>query len=385
MLQLSELVEMQLLFLSNIQAIIGTSLFEDLEPTVGEQTHRCKDKTSNRDSTVQPTLTVNDELYIGIHSLCEVLAILTQLIGRTCAYVPHCGFPGATINKPLGNNDFLATLIIDAALNTLCIIDEVSKVLANVSNGYRKFGCLKDISTVEVEVYILLHDQCSIYLPIEDENEGHSSQTVHETYETLGIAPNFPRYIIEHALELIHRKPSSLLPILKLICDILPDAVNNDIPSFNSASQQLRSYWKNVTTEVGDDLLSLRHFIISNDCTISEAAGIAMAKVCRLFSATNWFHRRIKSVFYQEMDAHVGYAINSHSTNAIVTHQRLELMQNEVILRRWLNFTARLPELDDIHMYFTQALAHIELPAEMMESFITPGTLRNEIRPKTCI
>ncbi|KAJ2961616.1 hypothetical protein NQZ79_g3129 [Umbelopsis isabellina] len=365
---------MQAFFLSNLQAIVHTGLSKGPSATDAEKAIHCKDKTSGSDPKVHQTINGSDELHARFCSLCKILAILTQLIRQSCAYEPCNHSVRATHKYHLSDNNYLATSMVDGALNTLCATSDLSKILYSASSGGREYECLEKIYYLEEEIYSMLHDQCSISLPIDDENiDEKLDKKANEIYECLGIAPNFPKYIIKTALELIHRKPSSVLPLLKLICDLLPDVVNDNIESLNSSSQRLRSYWRNALAKLCDDLLSLRHFIISNDCNISEAASIALAKVCHLFSSSNGFQRRIKSILYQEMNAYVAYAIHMRSTDAVLTYKKLELVRNEVMLRRWLSFTARSNEFDDINMYFTQALSRINLPAEIMQSFSSSG------------
>lgn len=373
---------MQRFFLSNLQAIIHIGLLENHPSMDFKKVNSCKDKTSCKVKFLR-TMNGSQESQEFICSLCEMLAIITQLIRRTCVYERCDHSEKTTHTNYLTDNSSLATFMIDGALNMLCTSSDLCKVLYYASSSGRKYDCLKNIFIVEKEVYLMLHDQCSISLPFDNYNvDNKPAKKANEAYESLGIAENFPTYIIKNALEIIQRKPNSVLPLLKLICDLLPDAVDDDIKSLSSSSQYLRSYWKNALAKICDELLILRHFIISNDHDISESASIVLVRVCQLFSNSDEFQHRIKSMLYREMNAHVAYALHLRSTDEVdevFTHKKLELMQNEVILRRWVTFTATSIELGDIHMYFTQALARIELPSDMMQRFTSSGESSMEL------
>ncbi|KAG2185091.1 hypothetical protein INT43_001004 [Umbelopsis isabellina] len=373
-LQPSEFVKMQTFFLSNLQAIVQISLLESYPEAHTKKANSCKVETLGKVFKAHQAMNGNEKIQEFICSLCEILALLAQLIRRSCAYV-RCDHSEETTHKNhLDDNSLLATFMIDAALTMLCTTSDLSKVLFCGFRGGRKYSCLKYIFTVEEEIYSMLHDQCSISLIFDNDSaDDKPARKTYAAYESLGIAPNLPKYIIKNALEIIQRKPTSVLPLLKLISDLLPDAVGDDMKSLSSSSQHLRSYWKTALAELCDDLLILRHFIISNDHEISESASVVLARVCQLFSDHNGFQHRIKSMLYHEMNAHLRYALHLRSTDAVLYHKQLELMQNEVVLRRWLNFTAKPVELCDIHMYFIQALDRIGLPAQVMQRFTSSG------------
>lgn len=312
-----------------------------------------------------------DKLYMqALGSLCELLDLLSILIRRTCEVAVKQNSDAWRSSKVTDNCNSMAKLLADTTIESLCVLDELHTMFVSCSNYAHNLDLLPILYRTRNEMTSMLHHQCSIIID-NTETESCNSEEVETTinYWSIGLCATFGRCILDNCLRIMLARPSSALTCLNILREVLPDRLKEDFGCLDVPSQQLRLYWRTMAEGSTSNFLKLRYFIGSNHRRLSLYARNVLSQILGLFCATDEFSRRLKMKIHRELTSRIAYVVDARKHGDIFGPNKLRLFQNEVALRRWLEFTSENQELQEFNTYFSTALEQVKLPEDEFRKF----------------
>ena len=216
----------------------------------------------------------------------------------------------------------------------------------------------------------MFHHQCSIIVNEDHMNQDTGSNGIRQvTYSTIGLASHFGRQILQFAMAKIFSKPSSVIPCLTVLKDILPDDINDNFSGIDVASQQLRLYWRDMIAVLFPDILKLHYLILSNNQNIVCMGTNVLHQLLGLFPDSERLHFQFRLFIQKELNSCIQRAIDFGRLKDISYHTKFLMYQNEVNIGRWLKFTGELVYYQEMHEHFNSSFQKVKMAASEFESY----------------
>lgn len=293
-------------------------------------------------------------------SLCNTLHLLSQLIRQGCETIFKYSKNPWNRTGPTDNCDSLAKFIANTAVDVLCVLDDLRTVLREASHDHPVTNIISSIKRTKLEIITVFHLECSIVVKRNKTNENDSSNA-EVRYSSIGLSRYFGRYILDCSLKSILENPSSANTCLKIAEEVLPDNFQEDFENLDAVSQQLRIYWSDLVAGMIPNMLKLRFLVISNNQELSRSASIVLSKIIGVCCDSEEFIGKLRFELSRELNSHVAYAMYARKCKGTSRHIGIQMYQNEILIRRWLQFTGDIRSLRDIHIYFSSALEQVKL------------------------
>lgn len=301
-------------------------------------------------------------------SLCDTLHLLSQLMRQACEALFKYSINPWNRTGPTDNCDSLAKLIANTAVDVLCIIDDLRTVLREASHDHHVTNIMSSIKRTKLEIITVFHLECSIVVK-HNKTNGKDSSNAEVRYSSIGLSRYFGRYILDCSLKTILENPSSANTCLKIVEEVLPDNFQEEFENLDAVSQQLRIYWRDLVAGMIPNMLKLRFLVISNNQELSRSASIVLSKIIGVCCDSEEFIGKLKFELSKELNSHIAYAMYARKCEGTSRHIGLQMYQNEILIRRWLQFTGHIRCLRNIHIYFSSALEQAKLTIDEMKGF----------------
>lgn len=305
-----------------------------------------------------------------VSSVCEISSLSCCLICKASDAIAKYNLEHSHLAKKKNVYAEMTKIMVISSMELLCILDKLNLQFSSNSAAQRTKEAILAIGEVKDRIMTMFHHQCSIIVDQDHMNQDTGSERILQvTYITIGLASHFGRQILQFALAKIFSKPSSVIPCLMVLADILPDEITNNFSGIDVASQQLRLYWRDMIAVLFPDILKLHYFVLSNNQNIVNLGTKVLHQILGLFPGSDRLHSQFKTFIQKELNTCIQRAIEFGRVKDVSYHTKLLMYQNEVIIGRWLKFASGLVSYQEMHEHFNLTFQKVKMAAYEYESF----------------
>lgn len=306
----------------------------------------------------------------NISSVCEISSLSCCLLCKASDVIAKYNLEHSYLAKKKNTYAEMTQIMVNSCMELLCVLDEVDLYFPSTSAAEHMKAAVMAIGVVKDRIMTMFHHQCSIIVNEDHMNQDTGSEGIRRvTYSTIGLASHFGRQILQFVMAKIFSKPSSVIPCLTVLKDILPDDINDNFSGIDVAAQQLRLYWRDMIAVLFPDILKLHYLILSNNQIIVRLGTNVLHQLLGLFPESERLHFQFRVFIQKELNLCIQRAIDFGRLKDISYHTKFLMYQNEVIIGRWLKFTGELVYYQEMHEHFNSSFQKVKMAASDFDSF----------------